>query len=168
MEHVYIYMCVYMCTCVQVYVREYVCIVCVCMCVLRVGQAGDTGRSIDTKGARKGRIKLIKNHERRYVTRDTTTIIAQKTQRCYACNCIDCDPPSMLQSGPWILSQKTPKSTGSFSPFLFLSVSIEDKSPTRAHGVSRLTFDCVMLALLIDTLHFRQSMIVAATLAFPS
>lgn len=145
-------MCVCMC------VRACVCVcMCVCMraCVCVQGGREIRGRSIDIEGARKGRINLIKNHERRYVTtqrrllhrkRNGATRATASTAICLACSNWDY---GFCRRGP----EKVRGLSLSFSfpPFLL----IEDKSPTRAHGVSRLTFDCVMLALLIDTLHFR-------------
>lgn len=62
--YIYVYVCTYVGTCVGVRMYVRVCRVCVCACgVCRyacVGWAGDTGRSIDTRGGEEGKDKLDK------------------------------------------------------------------------------------------------------------
>lgn len=90
---VYGCVCVYVCVCARVYVCVCVCVVCACVCVQ--GGREIRGRSIDIEGARKGRINLIKNHERRYVTtqrrllhrkRNGATRATASTAICLACS----------------------------------------------------------------------------------
>lgn len=136
---------------------------CACMCVQSKSGWEIWGGRLIPSGRRMGnllRINLIKNHERRLtLTHTGDGYRIENASGCYACNCIErvislcLSFPNMSQmEGPQD-SAKPRKNQVSLS--LSLSLSIEDKSPTRAHGVSRLTFDCVMLAPLIDTLHFR-------------